>query len=142
VPSNALNIYNDFFSDHDLTHFCQISILKLLVACPYQEQLSIVMKDYYDIGSYNASLFATEGIASVGTLFAPLAAFACGLIVAFANRLSAGLPSRFILLSSTVFSQSFLDVPLTIILVTHGAAVLFLLWYITPREMFTPQQPA
>jgi hypothetical protein len=136
VPSFAMDMYNDFFSDHDLTYFCQISVLKPFVSCPYQDQLSIVMSKSYHVGNFNASLFATEGIASVGTLFAPLPVFVCGLIIAFANRLSAGLPPRFILISGAILPQVFLNVPLTIILVTHGAALLFLLWYITPREMF------
>ena len=44
-PSSALDFYNDFFSTHDLTLFCQISFLKPLVDCPYSDPLSIVMAD-------------------------------------------------------------------------------------------------
>jgi hypothetical protein len=69
-------------------------------------------------------------------LFAPVSIFVCGLVIALANRLSSGLPPRFILISSAVFPQVLLNVPLTTSLLTHGAAVLFLLWYITPRTMF------
>jgi hypothetical protein len=29
-----------------------------------------------------------------------------------------------------------MNVPLTIVLLTHGAAILFLLWHITPRSIF------
>ena len=43
-PSSALDFYNDFFSTHDLTYFCQISFLKPFVACPYSDPLSIVME--------------------------------------------------------------------------------------------------
>ena len=68
TPSNAMDIYNDFFSRHDLTYFCQIRFLKPLVDCPYQEQLSIVMARAYELGNFNASLFSTEGIASVGPI--------------------------------------------------------------------------
>jgi hypothetical protein len=136
IPSSAMNVYNDFFSKHDLTYFCQISILKSLLSCPYQEQLSIILERAYGLGNFNASLFATEGVASVGPLLAPAAVFLCGLVIALANRLSAGLPPRFILLSGAVLPQVFLNVPLTIALLTHGAGILFLLWYITPRAMF------
>ena len=136
VPSNALDIYNDFFSRHDPTYFCQISIVRRFVPCPYQEPLWILMEKAYHLGNLNASLFATEGVASVGLLFAPLATFGCGLVVAFGNRLSAGLPTRFILLSSAVLLPILLNVPLSIALNTHGAALLFLLWYITPRGIF------
>jgi hypothetical protein len=136
IPSSAMDIYNDFFSHHDLTYFCQISVLKRIMHCPYQDQLSIVMHGAYKLGNFNASLFATEGIASVGGLFAPVSAFMCGLVFALGNRLSAGLPSGFVLISGAILPQVLLDVPLTTALLTHGAGLLFLLWYITPRAIF------
>jgi hypothetical protein len=136
VPSVAMDVYSDFFSTHDLTHFCQISVLKPLMRCPYQEQLSLLMQDTYRLGNFNGSLFATEGIASVGILFAPVAVLLCGLVIALGNRASAGLPAGFILVSAALLPQILLNVPLTIVLVTHGAGLLFLLWYITPRTIF------
>ncbi len=136
VPSVAMDVYNDFFSRHELTHFCQISVLKPIMACPYQEQLSLVMEKAYKLGNFNGSLFVTEGIASVGSLFAPLTVFACGLVIALGNRLSAGLPASFILVSGAVLPQALLNVPLSVALLTHGAGLLFLLWYITPRAIF------
>jgi hypothetical protein len=136
VPSNAMDIYNDFFSRHDPTYFCQISILKRIMSCPYQEPLWSLMEKAYNLGNLNASLFATEGVASVGLLFAPVVTFGCGLVIALGNRLSAGLPPRFILLSCAVLLPILLNIPLSIVLNTHGAALLFLLWYITPRAIF------
>jgi hypothetical protein len=141
IPSIAMDVYNDFFSKHDLTYFCQIRVLKSVIDCPYQNPLSIVMLNNYPFGgNFNASLFATEGVASVGWLLAPLSALACGLIVALGNRLSAGLPPSFILVSSAILAQIMLNVPLTTVLLTHGAGLLFLLWYITPRSMFQEQR--
>jgi hypothetical protein len=142
IPSNSLDIYNDFFSRHDNTWFCQIGILKRLMSCPYQEPLWTVMQKAYDLGNLKASLFATEGVASVGLLFAPVVAFGCGLVIALGNGLSAGLPPRFILLSSAVLLPILLNVPLSIVLNTHGAALLFLLWYITPRRIFGQEDAA
>jgi hypothetical protein len=141
VPSIALEVYNNFFATHPLTHFCQINLLKLFIPCPYQEQLSIVMLKAYGQGAFNASLFATEGIASVGLVLAPLSAFGCGLVIAFANRLSAGLPANFILLSGGLLPEVLLDVPLSTALVTGGAAILFVLWYITPRSLPNQSSP-
>jgi hypothetical protein len=141
VSSNAIDVYNDFFSNHDLTYFCQIAILKPLVDCAYQDQLSVVMSNAYGLGNFNASLFSTEGVASVGPLFAPVSVFACGLVIALANRLSSGLPPRLILISSAILVQVLINVPLTTTLLSHGGAVLFLLWYITPRSMFQQEQP-
>jgi hypothetical protein len=136
VPSAALDMYNDFFSRHQLTHFCQILFLKPFVSCPYSEYLSIVMSKNYQLGNVNASLFATEGIASVGPKWAPLSIFVCGLVVALGNRLSAGLPPKLVLLSAGILTQVLLNVPLTTSLLSYGAALLFLLWYLTPRELF------
>jgi hypothetical protein len=136
TPSSAMDIYNDFFSSHPLTWFCQISFLKPLMSCPYQDPLSVVMEKTYQLGNINASLFATEGIASVGLYLAPLTALACGLVVALGNRMSSGLPPEFVLISAALLPQTFLNVPFTTALLTHGAGFLFLLWYIMPRTMF------
>jgi hypothetical protein len=134
IPSLAMDYYNEFFFRHDLTYFCQIRLLKSVVVCPYQDLLSVVIYTAFGIGgNFNASLFATEGVASVGVMFAPVAVFAGGLIIALGNRLSAGLPPRFILISSAVLVQVLLNVPFTTALLTHGAAFMFLLWYIAPR---------
>jgi len=136
IPSSAMDIYNDFFSSHPLTRFCQISLLKPLMSCPYQEQLSLVMEKTYQLGNINASLFATEGVASAGLHLAPLVALACGFVIALGNRGSAGLPPEFVLISAALLPQTFLNVPFTTALLTHGAGLLFLLWYIMPRNIF------
>jgi hypothetical protein len=140
IPSNSLDVYNDFFSRNDQTWFCQISILKRIMSCPYQDPLWTLMRRTYGLGNVNASLFATEGVASVGLLLAPVVAFGCGLVFALGNRLSAGLPPRFILLSSAVLLPILLNVPLSIVMNTHGLAMLFLLWYLTPRGIFEPDE--
>lgn len=142
IPAVAMDVYGDFFSRHELTYFCQISVLKPFVACPYHDQLSIVMERAYKLGNFNASLFATEGIASVGLLWAPVAAFACGLVIALGNCVSAGLPNRFVLVSGAVFPQILLNVALSTVLLTHGLLMLFLLWYVTPRTLFGTQDTA
>jgi hypothetical protein len=136
IPSSAFDFYNDFFSTHDITLFCQIFFFKPITECPYSDPLSIVMERAYHLGNFNASLFATEGIASVGLVMAPFSGLACGLVIALGNRLSAGLPARLILLSGGILLQVFLNVPLTTTLLTNGAFILFLLWYVTPREIF------
>jgi hypothetical protein len=110
--------------------------LKPFVNCPYIDPLSIVMANAYHVGNLNASLFATEGVASVGLVMAPLVVLACGLAISLGNRLSAGLSPRFILISGALLPNILLNVPLTITLLTYGAAVLFLLWHVTPRAMF------
>ena len=133
IPSLAMDYYNDFFFKHDLTYYCQVGVFKALISCPYDEPLSVVIYKAFGIGGYfNAGLFATEGVASIGPLFAPVAALACGLVIAAGNRTSAHLPPRFVLVSGAVLVQLMLNVPFTTVLLTHGAILLFLLWYVTP----------
>ena len=50
-PSIALDIYNDFFSTHAHTYFCQISLVRRLVDCPYTDPLAIVMAKTYHFGN-------------------------------------------------------------------------------------------
>jgi hypothetical protein len=136
IPSAALDVYNEFFAHHELTYFCQLSLTNILVTCPYQEQLGVVMAKTYGLGNYNASLFATEGIASVGLVLAPVSALACGLVIALGSCLSGRLPSEIVLISSSVLCQAILNVPLSTAIVTHGGGLLFLLWCISPPEAF------
>lgn len=139
LTSSALDVYNDFFSSHEVTLFCQVNFVKQLTTCPYDEPLGALMSGY-KLGNFNASLLATEGIASVGTAFAPISIFACGLVIALGNRVSSGLPPRLVLVSSGMLLQVLMNVPLTISMVTYGGAVLFLLWYLTPRRLFEPSR--
>ncbi|MET4221811.1 hypothetical protein ABIB06_005399 [Bradyrhizobium sp. LB8.2] len=135
MPSLAMDYYNAFFFTHDLTHFCQISYLKPIMPCPYREPLAVVIYNWFGIGGYmNASLFATEGVASVGPLLAPISALLCGIVVAIANGMSAGASQRIVLVSSALLPQTLLNVPFTTVMLTHGAVVLFLLWYVMPRD--------
>ncbi|WP_154071366.1 hypothetical protein [Bradyrhizobium lablabi] len=136
IPSISLEHYNAFFANHPLTHFCQISIVKRFVACPYSDQLGVVFANEYKLGNMNASLFATEGVASVGPVFAPLSALVCGLVIAVGNKASAGLPDRFVLISASVIPQILLNVPLSTTLLSNGLGLLFLLWHVTPRSYF------
>jgi hypothetical protein len=139
TPSSALDIYNHFFAQNSPTWFCQISVLKPLMQCPYQQPLSVVMQNTYDLGNLNASLFATEGLASVGHFLAPLTALASGFVLALGNRSSAGLPPRLVLMSAGVLPHILLNVPLSVAMLTHGTALLFLLWYVTPRSLFASE---
>lgn len=133
IQSSALDIYNSFFSTHPRTNFCQISFLKSVIACPYDVPLSVMMQNVYTMGYMNSSLFATEGVASVGLWLASVSALACGAVFTLANYVSSGLPSRFILLSSGLMPQILTNVPLTTSLLTHGLVILFALWWVTPR---------
>jgi hypothetical protein len=133
-PAMALDRYFDFFAHHDLTHFCQIGIVRNFTGCPYQAQLGIDMERHFHNGNLNGSLFATEGIASVGPILAPFSALACGLILSIGSSVSAHLPKRLVATSAGVLMQVLVNVPLSATLLSNGLLLLFLLWWVTPAE--------
>ena len=75
-----MDCYNEFF-------FRRISPIlpdrraEAIGRVSYQEPLSIVIYNAFGIGNFNASLFATESVASVGPSLRR-AAFACRLVIA------------------------------------------------------------
>lgn len=139
-PSLAMNYYSEFFSNHPLTHFCQIGLIRSIVGCPYSAQLGVAMAEAYHLGSFNGSLFATEGIASVGPFWAPASALLCGLIVSLGNSASAHLPAPVVATSAgLVVQQTLLNAPLSVSLLSNGMLVLWLLWSIAPNlELASP----
>jgi hypothetical protein len=137
TPSSAMDVYFDFFSSHPLTHFCQVNLVRVLFGCNYEE-LGVVFANQYHLGNFNASLFATEGIASVGLVWMPLSIFLCGLLLSVGNSLSRRLPPVLIAVSSGVVIQGLLNAPLSTTLLSNGLLVLFLLWYIAPEIQSDP----
>ena len=132
IPSIAMNYYSDFFASNPATYFCQINLVRLLVDCPYAGQLGPIFADRYHAGNMNASLFATEGIASVGSLWALISTLLGGLILSVGNRVSARLPPPLIATSAGLVMQALLNVPLSVAVLSNGLLALLLLWYITP----------
>jgi hypothetical protein len=141
LPSQAMDVYNEYFARHDLTHFCQLWLLKPFVSCKFDVPLAVEMQNNYALGNFNASLFATEGIASVGPWLAPIVIFSCGLVIGFGNRVSAGLSARFVMVSAAIVPMTMMNVPFSTMMLSHGLWLLFLLWYLTPRTLF-PNSPA
>ncbi|NOJ43543.1 hypothetical protein [Bradyrhizobium australiense] len=134
IPSSAIDHYNHFFSTHQLTYLCQIQPVGKFFGCSLPQQLGVLFAEQYATGNYNASLFATEGIASVGPYLAPAATLACGLVISLGNKASAELDQKFVFLSGSILVQALMNVPLSTAMLSHGAALLFALWLITPRE--------
>jgi hypothetical protein len=132
IPSIAMNYYADFFASHPQTYFCQINLVRSFLDCPYAGQLGPIFADRYHVGNLNASLFATEGIASVGLVWAPISALLGGLILSVGNSVSARLPPPLIAASAGLVMQALLNVPLSVALLSNGLLILLLLWYVTP----------
>jgi hypothetical protein len=82
------------------------------------------------MGNLNASLFATEGIASVGPIWAPASALVCGLILSLG--ISAWLSPCLIAVSSGLVVQALINVPLSAAFLSNDLFALLLLWTVTP----------
>ena len=138
TPSSAMDLYFDFFNSHPLTYFCQVNLVRVFYGCSYEE-LGVVFANHYHLGNFNASLFATEGIASVGPVWMPLSTFCCGLLLSVGNGLSRRLSPVLVAVSSgVVVQQGLMNAPLSITLLSNGLAVLLLLWYIVPEIESAP----
>lgn len=133
VPAVSLDHYYAFFAVHPQTWFCHIGLLKPLMTCPYDRQLGLVLADAYGLGNMNASMFATEGVAAVGLLYAPVMAALCGVLIGFGNMASAGLSSRFVLISGAMIAVALRDVPMSVAILTNGYGLLLLLWVFAPE---------
>lgn len=135
IPSISLEHYFEFFHNYKNTHFCQVSFIKSMMSCPYSDQLGVVLANEYHLGNMNASLFASEGLASVGPQLMPRIALVCGLMISIGNKVSAGLSARFILISGAIIPHTLLNVPLSTTLLSNGLGLLMLLWWLTPRKI-------
>jgi hypothetical protein len=138
IPSIAMDYYSDFFAHNELTGFCQINVVRRLLGCPYAQQLGPVFAQRYGVGNLNGSLFATEGIASVGPIWAPVSALVCGLIVSIGNSMSARHAPQMMAVSSGLVVQALLNVPLSTTLLSDGFLTLLLLWYVCPNPSSAP----
>lgn len=132
IPAAALDYYSEFFSSRPLTYFCQINLVRAVTGCPYADQLGVIMQNEYRLGNFNASLFASEGIASLGWL-APIGTLFCGIVIGLANATAIRLSPVLVAVSSGVLVQTLMNVPLSTGLLTGGGALLFALWAIAPR---------
>ncbi|MBR0693276.1 hypothetical protein [Bradyrhizobium lablabi] len=134
VPSIAMDYYADFFSSNPKTYFCQINIIRLIAGCHYSNQLGVVFAARYGVGNLNASLFATEGIASVGLLWMPVVMFLCGMVLSIGNSCSRHLPAPMMATSGALALQALQNVALSTALLTNGVMLLFLIWYVCPED--------
>jgi hypothetical protein len=124
IPSIALDRYAHFFTNNPPTYFCQINVVRWLTGCPYSTELGGIFAEHYRLGNLNASLFATEGIASVGFKCMPIVTLLCG---AAGNSLSRRLSPMFVATSSAVAVQALMNVPLSIAVLTDGGHALYTL---------------
>ena len=140
VPSIVLDMYGDFFAEHSATYFVKISFLKPFVNASVQRAAANHHGEKLSNGRPpTPHCWRARGSPLSVSNGRHYRRWPAGLAVAVVNRLSADLPPKFVIVSSGILLQVLMNVPLTTSLLTNGAAFLFVLWDVTPRDAFEPR---
>lgn len=135
VSANALGIYYNFFQTHTHTLWSQITGLDFFLRYPYGDHtVAIEMQRRYDLGNYNASFLATEGIASYGYQAIPLASAALAFVFILLNTATRSIPPRTLVIMMVMPCLMLNERPLSTSLLTGG--IIFLIFYLAwlPRR--------
>jgi hypothetical protein len=134
IPAEAFNVYYAFFETHPWTYWSHINIVSYFVSYPYEQPLSVLMEDAFQMGNYNASFVETDGLAAAGVQAIPLAALAFGMALVAVNSCLRGLSPFFVAIVMASPAIVFIDVGIGTGLLTNGVGMLALFLLFAPRE--------
>ncbi len=107
LPAALTGVYAAYFATNPLTYFSQMNIMNLFVQYPYTEVLGMVIGRFLAGGSTgmnaNASMWATDGLASIGPIGIIFVGTVVGVALIFANRIVT--PDK--LVFASIFSTTF-----------------------------------
>ena len=141
VSANALGIYYNFFQTHTHTFWSQITGVDFFLHYPYGDHtIAIEMQRRYELGNYNASFLATEGIASDGYEAIPFASAALAFAFVLLNTATRGIPPRILVIMMVMPCLMLNERPLSTSLLTGG--IIFLIFYLAwlPRSWIASRQ--
>lgn len=133
IPANVLEHYLDYFQVNPTTGFCNVGLLQNYLRCSDTEQISVILNQRYALGNQNGSFLATEGVATFGVYFMPIAALLCGGIIGLGNAASNELPARFIAISGGMMPFVMNNIPMSTALLSGGYGLLIVFWALTPK---------
>ncbi|WP_444994324.1 hypothetical protein [Aliikangiella sp. IMCC44359] len=135
-------VYVDFFSSHQYTYFSHITGVNAFIDYPYQFGIPIVMENYYGLGNYNAPYFMSDGYSSLGYLGMIIVGVIVSCFFYCLDCLSRGYSFKFVALSFSFFTASFLNVSFATSMITFGGAFFLLFYLFYPisslRKVITP----
>jgi hypothetical protein len=124
LPAALTGVYAEFFSTNPLTYFSQMNIVNLFVQYPYTEALGMVIGRYLNGGetgmNANASMWATDGISSLGPIGIVVVGVVVGTALSFINRIVTPDKLAFSAMLSTTFILNLGDSGFFTNLVTGG----------------------
>ena len=130
VQGMLANLYAEFFTTNPYTYFSHVNIVGLLIEYPYAEPLSTELS-YFLIGNAdagaNSSFWATDGIASAGSLGVVLIGLFVGVVFSAINAFMRDVDPAFAALLLTPFVMALANVSIFTTILSAGAFIVFLL---------------
>jgi hypothetical protein len=137
LPAALTGVYAQYFSFNPYTYFSQMNVVNLFVEYPYPESLGLVVGRFLNNGSIgmnaNASMWATDGLSSLGPIGIIVIGGIVGIALSFANRLVTPERLQFASLVSTTFILNLGDSGFFTNLVTGGGLVVMLIAFGSPN---------
>jgi hypothetical protein len=131
LPGALTGVYAEFFSFSPLTYFSQMNIVNRFVEYPYSEALGKVIGRYLSGGSEgmnaNASMWATDGLSSIGPLGIIVVGLIISILLIFANRLVPHAKLPFAAMLSTTFIMNIGESGFFTNMITGGGFILVFL---------------
>jgi hypothetical protein len=131
LPAALTGVYAQFFSFSPNTYFSQMNVVNLFVQYPYSEPLGLVIGRFLNDGNIsmnaNASMWATDGVSSLGPVGIIVIGGIVGIALSFANRLVTPEKLQFASLVSTTLILNLADTGFFTNLVTGGGFVVVML---------------
>jgi hypothetical protein len=134
IPGAAFNIYYDYFRMHPPTYWSHVNIVQLFVHYPYGEVIADLMKDQYQLGTYQASFLMGDGIAALGVYGIPVICAVYALISTVINTCFRGMKQSLMAMTLAMPATWLINSPLFTTLVTGGLALLCALMLLAPRD--------
>lgn len=130
TSNEAVGLYHDFFTHHQVTHWSHITGVDFFLHYPYgSRQIAEVLENQYKIGNFNASFLATDTVAAYGYEVMPLVTLAMALFYVLMNSVSRGIDKRAILVMMIMPALMFNERAFATSLLTGG--IIFFMFYLS-----------
>ena len=137
LPAALTGVYAEYFATNPLTYFSQMNVVNWFVQYPYTEVLGMVIGRFLAGGSTgmnaNASMWATDGLASIGPIGIVFIGTVVGIALIFANRIVTPDKLVFASILSTTFVMNLGDSGFFTNMITGGGfLMLFAVAFASP----------
>ena len=132
----ATQVYYEYFLNHPVTHFSQVSGFGWLANNPYPgTSIGFVIGESLGnpLNQINANLWA-DGFACLGATGAIITTIVAAFSLHFMDRLLARVETGLVVLTLTAQIGNILDLPIFTMMLGGGLAMTALLLYLTPRR--------